>query len=546
MRFRAHRPLPRTLGALTGAAVIAAGLTAVAPASQAAVGDITPYNMPFAAVDVTTVGANAWVLSSDVAANTSRLVRIAPDGSQVTVTLNGFAQNLTTGPDSNIWVAGRGAKAIYRVDGNLNVATFTNGLPANADPLDITTGPDGALWFSMLGTQQIGRITTDGAITTFSTGSQTPRGITAGPSGSNAVYYGVNSANLAKMTTGGQQSLISAQNATVLTNDPVVAGPSVWFVENQGVNNPNNLARVVNDASSVAIVTQTIADMTATAPGIGDTFWVASRTQTSATQFTREGALIKTWSVPQGPISIYQSMDDGNLWMTAGNQALKMNVGVVPINTKAPAITPATGIVAGTTLTTDNGEWSYATGATYTYRWQPCATSDVNTCGDTPGNTAQTFVVPSDLIGKYIRSCVLAANSNGPASAAACSAPLALGAAAPPAPPAPPAPATGPTATIGNGASITIDAPVKQKRGKRGTYDVAFSVTDAQGTVLFQFTKGKKKAQATVPVTNGDAIYKWKAPKKWKKGVTTVTATFTPTAGTPYTAAQVKDTVKIR
>ena len=545
MRIKENRILPRALGALSAAAVVAAGLVAAAPASQAAVGDITSYNMPFAAADVTTAGANAWVLSSDIAANTSRLVRIAPDGSQVTVSLNGFAQNLTTGPDGNIWVAGRGAKAIYRVDSGLNVATFTNGLPNNADPLDITTGPDGALWFSMLGTQQIGRITTDGAITTFSTGTQNPRGITAGPSGSNAVYYGVNSANLAKMTTGGQQSLISAQNATQLTNDPVVAGSSVWFIESQGPNNPNNLARAVNDASSVAIVTQTIATMSATAPGLGDTFWVASKAQTSATQFTKEGALVKTWSVPQGPTSVYQSMDDGNLWMTAGNQALKMNVGVVPISTKAPAITPATGIVAGTTLTTDNGEWAYATGATYTYRWQPCATSDPNTCGDTPSNTAQTFVVPADLIGKYMRSCVLATNSNGPAAAAACSAPLGLGSVAPPTPPGPPAPATGPTATIGNGATITLDAPVKQKRGKRATYDVAFSVTDAQGTVLFQFKSGKKKAQATVPVTNGDAIYKWKAPKKWKKKVT-VTATFTPTAGTPYAAAQVKDTVKLK
>lgn len=544
--MRIRTALPRTLTALTATAVIATGLTLAAPASQAAVGDITPYNMPFSATGVTTAGANAWVLSSDVAQNASRLVRIAPDGSQVTVNLNGYAQNLTTGPDGNIWVAGRGAKAIYRVDANLNVATFTNGLPANADVFDITTGPDGALWFTMLGTSQVGRISTDGAITAFSTNSLAPRDITAGPSGSNALYYGLNASSLGRMTTAGQQSLISAQNATTLTDSPVVAGSSLWFVEKQGVNNPNNIARAVNDSSSVAIVTSTIADMTATAPGIGDTFWIASRAQASATQFTKEGALVKTWSVPQAPTSIYQSMDDGSLWMTAGNQALKMNVGVVPINSKAPEITPATGIVAGTTLTTTNGEWSYSSGATYTYRWQPCASSDPNTCGDTPGNTSQTFVVPADLIGKYVRSCVLATTGNGPAAAAACSAPLGLGSVAPPAPPAPPAPATGPTATIGNGASITIDAPAKQKRGKRAAYDLAFSVTDAQGSVVFTFQRAKKKAQATVAVSNGDAVYRFKAPKKWKRGTMTVTATFTPATGSPYAAAQVKDTVRLR
>lgn len=543
---RTHSPR-RLLGLVCSTAVVAGTLMTVAPASQAAVGDVTPYTLPLTAVDVTTSGANAWALSSDLNQNTSRLTRIAADGSLVTVTLGGFAQTLTTGPDGNVWVAGRGAKAIYRVDSSLNVTVFTNGMPADADPFDITTGPDGALWFTMLANKQIGRITTDGVITTFSTGTQTPRTIGSGPSGSNALYYGLNSNALGRMTTSGQQTTISAQSTTAFTDDPVVAGSTVWFIERGGPNRPDTLARVVNDQSSVAIVTQGVTVMGDTAPGIGDTFWVAATQERKALQFSKEGAQVKEFSLTQAPSSIIQSPTDGSVWMTASSQVLKLNVGVVPINTKAPEITPTTGIVAGTTLSTTNGEWNFATGATYTYRWQVCATSDPNSCGDAPSNTNQTYVVSTGNVGKYARSCVLATNSNGAATAASCTAPLALGSTAPaPTPPAPPAPATGMTASIGNGASITLDAPARQKRGKRSAYDLAFSVADAKGTVAFTFTRGARTATATVNVANSDAVYRWKAPKKWRKGITTVTATFTPATGSPYAAAAVKDTVRIR
>lgn len=544
---RRSRTPRRLLSALAGAAVVAGSLTAVAPATHAAVGDVTAYSLPLTAVDITTSGANAWALSTDFNQNTSRLTRIAPDGSLVTVNLTGLAQKLTTGPDGNIWVAGRDAKAIYRVDNSLNVTSFTNGMPANADPYDITVGPDGALWFTMVTTKQIGRITTDGVITSFSTGTQLPRTIGAGPTGSNAVYYGLNGNSIGRMSTSGQQTTINAQSTTAFTDGPVVAGSVVWFIERGGPNVNDNLARIVNDQSSVAIVTQGITTMGGTAPGIGDTFWVAATAQRKAVQFSKEGAQLKEYALALPPSSIYQSPTDGSVWLTAGTQALKLNVGVVPISSKAPEITPSTGIAAGTTLSTSNGEWSYATGATYTYRWQLCSSSDPNSCGDTANNTAQTYVVSSAEIGKYMRSCVLATNANGAAAAAACSAPLALGSAAPaPTPPAPPAPATTATASIGNGATMTLDAPAKQKRGKRGTYDLAFSVVDAKGMVTLTFAGGAKTAKATVAISAGDAVYRWKAPKKWPTGITTVTATFTPATGSPYQAASVKDTVRVR
>jgi hypothetical protein len=99
---------------------------------------------------------------------------------------------------------------------------------------------------------------------------------------------------------------------------------------------------------------------------------------------------------------------------------------------------------------------------------------------------------------------------------------------------------------------MELDAPRKQKRKQRKWYDVAFSATDVQGTVTFEFRKKRKNKSdrlkvRTVTIEDGLAEYRWRVPRKWpRKGKTTVTATFIPAAGSPYTAAEVRDRVRIR
>ncbi len=178
------------------------------------------------------------------------------------------------------------------------------------------------------------------------------------------------------------------------------------------------------------------------------------------------------------------------------------------------------------------------------YQWQSCATSDATSCADVPGATGQSYTVATTDVGKYIRAGVRASNLNG-ASQPAYSALAAAGAAPAPTPPAP-VPATGAIATIGNGAVMELDAPAKQKRNKRKWYEVVFSVTDVQGTVTFEFRKGKRTKTRTVTIDEGLAEYRWKTPRKWRKGRTTVTATFIPAAGSPYTSGEVRDRVRIR
>jgi len=94
---------------------------------------------------------------------------------------------------------------------------------------------------------------------------------------------------------------------------------------------------------------------------------------------------------------------------------------------------------------------------------------------------------------------------------------------------------------------MELDAPLRQKRKQRKTYDVVFSATDVQGTVVFEFVKGKRTNTKTVTIQDGLAEYRWRVPAKWpRKGRTTVTATFIPAAGSPYQAAETLDRVRIR
>ena len=106
--------------------------------------------------------------------------------------------------------------------------------------------------------------------------------------------------------------------------------------------------------------------------------------------------------------------------------------------------------------------------------------------------------------------------------------------------------AIGSTAVIGNAQSMELDVPRKTKRGKKKLYEVFFTATDVPGTVTYTFKRKKRVKTVTVPIQDGIAEYRWKTPHKWPRGKTRVTATYVPSAGSPYSAAAVTDRVKVR
>ncbi len=93
---------------------------------------------------------------------------------------------------------------------------------------------------------------------------------------------------------------------------------------------------------------------------------------------------------------------------------------------------------------------------------------------------------------------------------------------------------------------MQLRAPAKQWRKQRSTYIVTFSAEDTEGTVTFEFSRGNRTQTKTVTIADDEAFYRWKPPRKWRKGNTTVTATFQPKPGRELTSAVVGSRVRVR
>src|SRR2546427_4549032 len=77
--------------------------------------------------------------------------------------------NITVGPDGNIWFTEMSANKIATITNDGHFIEYT--VPtANSSPAGITTGPDGNLWFREFSStvNQIGKVTTRGVFTEYS------------------------------------------------------------------------------------------------------------------------------------------------------------------------------------------------------------------------------------------------------------------------------------------------------------------------------------------------------------------------------------------
>jgi virginiamycin B lyase len=149
------------------------------------------------------------------------------------------SQDLTKGPDGNLWFTEPGVGKVGRMTPQGAVTEFP--LPAGHDATGaITTGPDGNLWFTEDG--GLGRITTGGVVTEFvlAPGSH-PTGITKGPDG-NLWFLDTGRQAVDRMTPAGvltefpvpsvvAQRTLSSRN---LFHD-ITAGPGgdIWFTGEQ-------------------------------------------------------------------------------------------------------------------------------------------------------------------------------------------------------------------------------------------------------------------------------------------------------------------------
>lgn len=533
--------------ALTASASLAIGsLAGGAAVAHAAVGDITAIDVGNGSQPADIVvgpDGNLWTVNRFA----NSVSRVTPAGQIASFVVPGSEPNaIVSGPDGALWFTYFRTDSIGRIATDGTVQSFPTGV-TNGNATDITVGPDGALWFTLQGARSIGRMTTSGAVTTYS-GAGAARSITPGPDGSNRLYYSAGADGLGEVYLDGNVNPLTAPRGAAFVGPIQNIGGSIWF----GMTNAqqqSTLTRLAN-GSFVEVSTPQITSVNNIAPAGDNTMFVTDAAGNRIVHVTNAGSVAATFDSGANSNASTRG-PDGNVWVAAGafntpGQVRRILSGVVPTPVTAPSVSPASSLNVGTVATAANGTWNYLP-TSYAYQWQSCASSDATSCADIPGATGQSYTVATTDVNKYLRVGVRATNLNGQ-SQPAYSSLATTGAAPAPTPTPTPQPATGSTASIGDGLTMRLYIPKSQKRKTSKIYEVTFGADDVSGSVVFEFSRGSRTVTKVVP-TNAEgsgAAYRWKVPRKWRKGRTTVTATFTPSPGSSLIAAAVTGTVRIR
>jgi streptogramin lyase len=182
-----------------------------------------------------TAGFAATLPGSEGAA--SKIGRITPDGKIKEFALNfaeGAPHEIVTGPDGNLWFTRPLGNRIARITTEGVVTNFTVPTP-NSRPDSITLGPDNALWFTERLADKIGRITTDGRFTeyplpTFAGGTRRPAGITTGPDG-NIWTTELLAKSIARITPDGAVSEFPVPGGATPAGITPGSDGNIWFTE---------------------------------------------------------------------------------------------------------------------------------------------------------------------------------------------------------------------------------------------------------------------------------------------------------------------------
>lgn len=515
------------------------GLIAGAQSTAAAPGDLTTYLVGNGAkpVDIITgPDGTMWAANE----GDDSISRVTTNGQITSFPVPGVGPNsLTFGPDGAVWFTYSGTAAVGRMATNGSARNYPTGV-ANGQGSDIEVGFDDNLWFTMPNAQLVGRISTSGNVIRYA-GTGAVQSITRGPGRSGQMYFSAGTGEIGSISATGARSAVAIPGAR--STGPVQnVGGSIWFgmTDTQG---QLKLGKLTNGTATQISIPQLTSINQITA-GRAGTIYVTDSSSNRVVHITDGGAVAAVFNSGANTNAATLGAD-ANVWVAAGatntpGEIRRIESGVVPeVTNNGPFTTPTQGLSVGATVLASTGAWRYDP-SSYSYQWQSCTTRSASTCSDIPGATSASYVVAATDIGKFLRVGVIASNSSGPSIPAFSTFASTNGAGGSN------APGLATVASIGGDYTMQLRAPTQQRRKQRSFYIVTFSAEDTEGTVTFEFRKGSRTQTKTVTISDDEASYRWKPPRRWRKGASTVTATFQPTPGSELTQAVVGSRVRIR
>lgn len=286
------------------------------------------------------------------------ITRYALPGSTVGTGLTNFPEEITVGPDNNLWIVERVTNKVDRITTSGTITQFATGFGGSPNPVGIAKGSDGNVWFND-GNCTIGRISTSGALQASvvippGTGCFMTQ-MTQGPDGN--VWFLAPSLN----AVGYVDSGLTPHVFTIPTGSAInyflagiTAGPdnAVWFSEN----NTNKIGRVPTNATSGSQITEYTIPTSSSLPlgitlGSDGNLWFVEFNSNLYAKITTSGAITEYPGVINpaafSNLVVIASGPDGNLWIPQGG-------GVVRFNPTSPT-TAAIPLFNDTAQTDDHG-----------------------------------------------------------------------------------------------------------------------------------------------------------------------------------------------
>jgi uncharacterized protein (TIGR03437 family) len=229
-------------------------------------------------------------------------------------------QQISKGPDGNLWFAEKNGNSIGRITPAGAISEFPIGAGISSYPFAITAGSDGNLWFvKNLGASSIVRITTTGAMTEFSipTLYHNYQEITNGPDG-NLWFTESDGGRIGRMTTTGSGASEFATSSLNSFPNGIVTGPdgNLWFTEfRYGANK-------IGQLTPAGIITEFPVPTVNAAPdeitvGPDGNLWFTEQDGNKIGRITTAGIITEfPLPTPNSGLRGITSGPDGNLWFT--------------------------------------------------------------------------------------------------------------------------------------------------------------------------------------------------------------------------------------